>query len=124
MWGERKQEKVPVFTTRAEAFAYMLQQQLCNGVEAMAAAQRADEFAEIFAKNLKLPEKIEPKPEGVDGVLATIDKVSVWIDAHPRIVEMIVPTVTFVAGLFTAKAAVPSPPAPQENEPINFDEVK
>lgn len=126
MWGKEKQEqeKLPAFTTRGEAFAYMLQQQLNDGVEAMAAAKKADEFADIFAKNMQLPEKVEPQPKGIDKVLMSIDKVSVWVDEHPRIVEMIVPTVTFIAGLFTAKAATPAPPAQPQSEPIDFDKVE
>ena len=124
MWGKEKQERVPEFRTRAEAFAYMLQAQLTDGVEAMAAAKKADEFAELFARNMQLPEREEPQPKGLDKVLTSIDKVSVWIDAHPKVVEMIVPTVTFIAGLFTAKAATPAPPPPPPNDPINFDEVK
>ena len=124
MWGKEKQEKLPVFTTRCEAFAYMLQQQLDDGVEAMAAAKKADEFADIFAKNMQLPEKVEPQPKGIDKVLMSIDKVSVWVDEHPRIVEMIVPTVTFIAGLFTAKAASPTSPAPSpQNESIDFENI-
>lgn len=123
MWGKEKQEQLPMFCTRGEAFAYMLQQQLAGGVEAMVAAKKADEFAEIFAKNMQLPEKIEPQPKGIDKVLTSIDKVSVWVDQHPKVVEMIVPTVTFIAGLFTAKATAPAPPAQMQNEPIDFDKL-
>lgn len=123
MWGKEKQERLPVFTTRGEAFAYMLQQQLNDGVEAMAAAQKADEFAEIFAKNMQLPERVEPQPKGIDKVLMSIDKVSVWVDEHPKVVEMLVPTVTFIAGLFTAKAAAPAPPSRPQSEPIDFDNI-
>ena len=124
MWGKEKQEPLPAFTTRGEAFAYMLQQQLNDGVEAMAAAKKADEFAEIFAKNMQLPEKVEPQPKGIDKVLMSIDKVSVWVDKHPKVVEMLVPTVTFIAGLFTAKAAAPAPPSQPQNEPIDFDNIE
>lgn len=123
MWGKEKQEQLPAFATRGEAFAYMLQQQLSAGVEAMAAAKKADEFADIFAKNMQLPEKVEPQPKGIDKVLMSIDKVSVWVDQHPKVVEMIVPTVTFIAGLFTAKAATPAPPPQIQNEPIDFDKL-
>ena len=125
MWGKEKQEQLPVFTTRGEAFAYMLQQQLNDGVEAMTAAKKADEFAEFFARNMQLPEKVEPQPKGIDKVLMSIDKVSVWVDQHPKVVEMVIPTVTFIAGLFTAKAAAPTPPpTPPQNNPIDFDKVE
>ena len=125
MWGREKQEQLPMFCTRGEAFAYMLQQQLSGGIEAMVAAKKADEFAEIFAKNMQLPEKVEPQPKGIDKVLMSIDKVSVWVDQHPKVVEMVIPTVTFIAGLFTAKVAAPTPPpTPPQNNPIDFDKVE
>lgn len=125
MWGEKKIVQMPTFATRSEAFAYMLQVQLSEGVEAMVAAKKADEFAGIFAKNMQLPERVEPKPKGVDGVLATIDKVSVWVDAHPKVVELIVPTVTFIAGLFTAKATDSPPPPHMSSEGgIDFEKVE
>ena len=125
MWGgEKKSVELPKFATRSEAFAYMLQVQLSEGVEAMAAAKKADEFADIFAKNMQLPEKVEPQPKGLDKVLMSIDKVSVWVDQHPKVVEMVVPTVTFIAGLFTAKAAAPPPPHQENSEPIDFENVK
>lgn len=117
---------MPAFATRGEAFAWMLQQELCNGVEAMAAAKRADEFADIFAKNMQLPAKVEPEPKGVDAALATIDKVSVWVDAHPKVVEMIIPTITFIAGLVTANnvpPAQPAAPALPHTEPIDFEKI-
>lgn len=126
MWGERNREPMPAFATRGEAFAWMLQQELCDGVEAMAAAKRADEFADIFAKNMQLPAKVEPEPKGVDAALATIDKVSVWVDAHPKVVEMIIPTITFIAGLVTANNVPPTQPAAPalpHTEPIDFEKI-
>ena len=124
MWsGGKKTVDVPKFSSRAEAFAFMLDRQLSEGVEPMRAAQSADAFADIFAKNMQLSELVEPEPKGVDKALATIDKVSIWIDAHPKVVEMVIPTLTFVAGLFAAKPAVPPPP-PIEQPPIDFENVK
>ena len=124
MWGERKREPLPVFATRGEAFAWMLQQELSDGVDAMAAAKRADEFADIFAKNMQLPARVEPEPKGVDAALATIDKVSVWVDAHPKVVEMIIPTITFIAGIVTANNVPPAQPAALPHaEPIDFDKI-
>lgn len=125
MWsGGKKTVDVPKFSSRAEAFAFMLDRQLSEGVEPMRAAQSADAFADIFAKNMQLPERVEPEPKGVDKALATIDKVSIWIDAHPKVVEMVIPTLTFVAGLFAAKPATVPPPPPIEQPPIDFENVK
>jgi hypothetical protein len=124
MWGTKEKVSMPNFSTRAEAFAYMLQLQLADGVEPMAASKKADEFAEVFARNMQLPEYVEPEPQGLDKALATIDKVSEWIDAHPKAVELVVPTITFIAGLFTAKATTSSPPPIIHHDPIDFNNVE
>lgn len=123
MWGKNV-ETVPQFRTRADAFSYMLQRQLEKGVDPMDAADKADQFASLFAKNMQLPEKAEPKPEGIDKYLTSIDKVTTWVDKHPKVVELLVPTVTFIAGLFTGKAEQsPPPPPPHNHEPIDFDKI-
>lgn len=123
-FGAKKEgREMPAFTSRAEAFAYMLSEELGRGVASMEAAKSADEFANIFAKNMGLPEKVEAPLQGVDKYLAIIDKVSIYIDQHPKLVEVAVPLATFVAGLFTGKAAdnTPSPPVKKEN--IDFDKI-
>ena len=122
MWGKEK-ETLPRFYSRSEAFAFMLQRRIEGGTDPMTAAKDADEFATLFAKNMGLPEVVEPEPQGIDATLAAIDKVSVWVDNHPKVVELLIPTVTFVAGLFTGrKTDSPSPPPPC-SEPIDFDRI-
>lgn len=121
---KREEVQVPRFMSRAEAFAFALQNQLSQGVEPLEAARKADEFASIFATNLSLPERETPRPEGIDKYLTAIDKVSVYIDKHPKLVELAVPVITFVAGLFTAKKdCAPAPPAPKKKN-IDFDNVE
>lgn len=125
MWRDKSVEAVPVFHTRAEAFSYMLQRQLEKGLDPMDAADKADQFASVFARNMQLPERVEPKPEGIDKYLVSIDKVTAWVDQHPKVVELLIPTVTFVAGLFTGKHADQSPPPqPARHEPIDFDNIE
>ena len=69
----------------------------------MEAAQKANEFADIFAKNMGIPLKIEPEPQGVDKYLSMATKIANYIEEHPKVVEYGVPALTFVAGLFTGK---------------------
>ena len=122
MWGKEK-ETLPRFCSRSEAFAFMLQRRIEGGADPMSAAKAADEFATLFAKNMGLPEVVEPEPQGIAATLAAIDKVSVWVDNHPKVVELLIPTVTFVAGLFTGRKTDSPPPPPPRNEPIDFDNI-
>lgn len=95
------------------------------------AAQKANEFADIFAKNMGIPLKIEPEPQGVDKYLSMATKIANYIEEHPKVVEYGVPALTFVAGLFTGKKVEqandnmygqrPVPPQPQEE--IDFDKI-
>lgn len=125
MWGRDKGE-LPRFCSRAEAFAFMLHKRVEGGTDPMSAAKEADEFATLFARNMGLPEVVEPEPQGIDATLATIDKISVWVDNHPKVVELLIPTVTFVAGLFTGRRTDPPPSSPPQvcNEPIDFDNIE
>lgn len=95
------------------------------------AAQKANEFADIFARNMGIPLKIEPEPQGVDKYLSMATKIANYIEEHPKVVEYGVPALTFVAGLFTGKKveqvndnmygqrSVPSQP----QEEIDFDKI-
>ena len=125
-WGKKKTVSVPQFCSRSDAFRYMLQYQLEQGCDPMEAAKRADQFADVFAKNMNLPEVVEPQPQGIDKYLASIDKVSTWVDQHPKVVELIIPTVTFIAGLFTGRKTTEQTPAPppQDCEPIDFNNIE
>lgn len=124
MWFEKKASfKDMQFSTRAEAFAYMLNYQLENkNAEPMEAAKKANEFADIFSTNIGLPGRIEPQPQGLDKYLQMADKVVCYCDEHPRILEFLSGAATFAVGLFTGKkvaSPVPMPPV----EKIDFDKI-
>ena len=72
----KKEEARPMsFSTRAEAFAYMLNYQLNEKkADPMEAAKKANEFAEIFAQNMGIPTNVEPPAQGVDKVIKSVDK--------------------------------------------------
>lgn len=92
------------FSTRAEAFNYMLNYMLNDKcVDPMEAAEKANEFAEIFSANMGIPLKKEPKLEGVDKYISMAEKIGGYIENHPKVVEYGLPVATFVVGLFTGK---------------------
>lgn len=117
------------FNTRADAFNYMLLYLTSEKrTDPLDAAKQADEFADIFAKNMGLPLKTEPEPQGVDKYLSMATKIADYIEEHPKVVEYGVPALTFIAGLFTGKKVEQitddghnPPPPPRED--IDFNNI-
>lgn len=127
LW-DKKTERMPDFGSRGEAFAYMLRYQMEEkGVDPMEAAEKAGEFADIFSKNMGLPEKVEPAAQGVDKWLKDAEKVGKFCESHPKAVDMLTGVVTFLAGAITGKAAAGEmavmPVERVEKEDIDFDKL-
>lgn len=125
MFTKKGEARPMTFSTRAEAFAYMLSYQLNEKkADPMEAAKNANEFAEIFAQNMGIPTTVEPQPQGVEKIIKSVDKVMCYCEEHPKAVDYLVGAVTFAAGLFTGKAVEDhtQPPKPQP-EPIDFDKI-
>ena len=124
MWGQIKANiKDMQFSSRAEAFAYMLKYQLEEKkADPMEAAEKAGQFADIFSTNIGLPGKIEPQPQGLDKYLQMADKMVCYCDEHPRVLEFLSGAATFAVGLFTGKkTAAPAPAPPMEK--IDFSKI-
>ena len=67
MFQTKRSQQELKFSTRSEAFSYMLMYLVDEKhVEPLEAAQKANEFADIFSKNMGIPLKNEPEPQGVD----------------------------------------------------------
>lgn len=126
MFTKKEEARPMTFSTRAEAFAYMLSYQLNEKkADPMESAQKANEFADIFAKNMGIPTIVEPPPQGVDKVIKSVDKVMCYCEEHPKVVDYLVGAFTFAAGLITQKKVdndTPPPPPPKQ-EPIDFENI-
>lgn len=112
----------PKFGSRSEAFAYMLAIQVEKGKDPMEAAKQADEFATIFARNMGLPQSIEPPKEGIDKYIEMVDKVTCYCEQHPRALDFVTGALTFVVGAFAGKQIEKSS-EPTQREPIDFDKI-
>ncbi len=135
MFQQKKPQMELKFSTRAEAFGYMLMYMTEEKhADPMEAAQKANEFADIFAKNMGIPLKTEPELEGIDKYLDMANKVACYVEEHPKIVEYGIPAATFLAGLFAGKKVEQSedgnmfsPPPPQvgqsPKENLDFDKI-
>lgn len=116
------------FRTRRDAFSAMLQYLINEkSIEPMEAAKQADEFANLFAKNMGLPERIESPKTGIDLWLANLEKASAWAEKNPKIIEIGKPILTgaFSALLGAFAGAKINQDTQEDNtihEQINFDQ--
>ena len=122
MFGDKKEKPDLKFSTRAEAFAYMLAFQLDKGKDPMEAAKQANEFADIFAVNMGIPTNREPQPEGVDKYLVSINKVVCYCEEHPKLLDFITGAITFAAGTFFGKKR-DDKAEPPRIEPIDLSKL-
>ena len=124
LFEREKGGELPKFRDRAEAFAYMLNARVAAGDDALVAAKAADEFATIFAENTGLPEKQAPTPQGIDKYICAFEKCCKCVDEHPKIIEVAVPILTFVAGIFAKKELTPAPPVAPPPPPVDATKLE
>ena len=124
MWGSKKANAEDMqFTTRGEAFAYMLKWQLEEKkADPMEAAEKANQFADIFATNTGV--SADPPAKGIDKYMQMADKVVCYCDQHPKLVEYAAGALTFFAGLVTGKKIDQnSDVPPPQTGPVDFDKL-
>lgn len=127
MWSTKKTNITDLqFSSRGEAFAYMLKWQLEEKkADPMEAAEKANQFADIFAANTGVPGKVEPEPKGIDKYMQLADKVVCYCDEHPKVVDYVTGAATFLVGLVLGKKEEQQQQIPpQVKEPINFENVE
>lgn len=132
---QKKKQFETAFKSRSEAFnsmlAYLIED---KGMEPLEAAQKANEFAEIFATNMGIPANIEPPKKGVDKYLCEVKKVITTVKETPELIEYGIPLVSFIVGLFTEKKLTSNnnnmtstvsgqPEQAVQQEPIDFDKI-
>lgn len=127
MWSTKKTNITDLqFSSRGEAFAYMLKWQLEEKkADPMEAAEKANQFADIFAANTGVPGKVEPELKGIDKYMQLADKVVCYCDEHPKVVDYVTGVATFLVGLVLGKKEEQQQQIPpQVKEPINFENVE
>lgn len=117
---------LPSFESRAEAFDFMVSERISKGDDYAEAVERADKFADIIAKNKKLP-TTTPKPKnGIEKAVGYVEQIVAVKKEHPEVWELVVGGVGgLVSGfaLLSGKGQAP-PPAEAKAEEIDFDNIK
>lgn len=111
---------IPTFSSKAEAFDYMFSELVLNGEEMMQAAEKAESFATIIAKNRSLPDK----PKGaIEQCVSLMQQVSVVKKEYPEVWGIVTGAIGGVIGAFAGvKAATDEEAEPVE--PLDFDNME
>lgn len=122
MFSKNKVE-VPNFNSRSEAFDYMFTQMCDKGADLMDAAERANSFADIIAKNKSLPDA-PPAPKNiVETGIGYLKQIVVIKNEYPEVWDLATGAIGGLIGAFAgAKAAQEDPQ--DDRPPVNFDELE
>lgn len=128
IFNYRRKQFEARFHSRAEAFnamlAYLIEEEHKSPMEA---ARQANEFADLFAKNMGLPINLEPEKKGYDKMVYYVKETITLIKDNPELVKYGVPLATFIAGLVTGNKYENNTPPPVQDqpapEPIDFDKI-
>ena len=86
MFSKNKEGKtLPTFCTRSDAFDYLMTELVSEGVEVEEAAQRANAFADIVAKNKGLPDLPEKPKNVIEKGVGYLQQVLVIKKDHPEL---------------------------------------
>lgn len=118
MFNRNNSRQAPVFTSRAEAFDYMFAEMCDRGADLADAAKRADEFAEIIAKNRSLPDAPEKQKNIIETCTGYLQQISVIKKDHPEIWDLAAGAIGGLLGAFVGTKSnyndktddVPPPP--------------
>lgn len=101
-----KTKKVPSFSSRSEAFDFLFADLVEQGRDMMEAAEQAERFAEIVAKNKNLPDQ-PPRPmNGLEKGIGYVKQLAALKKENPEIWDMVTGVISGVAGGFAGGGSV------------------
>lgn len=117
----QKYKEIPNFTSRSEAFDFMLAHLVGKGRDMMEAAEQASKFADIIAQNKKLPDT-PPRPmNGLDQGIAYVKQLAALKKENPEVWDMVTGALGGVIGGFTGGGSMAIEEPVQEA--IDFDSL-
>ena len=110
----------PSFKTKSDAFDYMFATLCEQGIDMMEAAKKAEQFAQIVAKNKSLPDA----PKNLIGqCMDVVKQVTTIKKEYPEAWDVIANLASGIFGAITGAKASESIEEPMA-EPIDFDSLE
>ena len=112
----------PSFTSRSEAFDYAFAEMVCKGIDLVEAANKANEFADIVAKNKGLPDMPEKPKSAIDKGIEYAKQFATLKEEHPEVWDIGVNIVGgFIGSVLGAKTVEVQ--EPKERTRIDFSKI-
>ena len=118
-----KHKQVPSFAFRSEAFDYYFAKALSEGKDEIVAAEQAEKFADIVAKNKHLPDAPPPPMTTIQKGVHYINQIVAIKNEHPELWSMATGVLGGLIGGFAGGATVASAQEPTI-EKIDFDKLE
>lgn len=115
---------IPTFRCRAEAFDYMFTEMCNRGADLHDAAKRADEFADIIAKNRALPDAPEKQKNMIETCVGYLEQISVIKRDHPEIWNLASGAIGGLIGAFAGSKTQEEDNPQDQPPPPDFDNIQ
>lgn len=123
MFNKNNTQQVPNFTSRSEAFDYMFTQMCEKGADLMDAAERANSFADIIAKNKSLPDAPAAPKSVIETGIGYLKQIVVIKNEYPEVWDLAAGALGGLIGAFAGNKAAQED-TQDDRPPINFDEIE
>jgi hypothetical protein len=120
-FGFVKPKEVPSFSSRSDAFDYMFADLVERGRDMIEAAEQAERFADIIAKNKKLPDTPPKELNGLEKGIGYVKQLAELKKENPDIWDMITGALGGVIGGFSGGSVAIEEPVIRNIDFENID---
>lgn len=114
-------KEVPSFDSRSAAFDYMFADLVERGRDMIEAAEQAERFADIIAKNKKLPETPPKELNGLEKGIGYVKQLAALKKENPEIWDMVTGALGGVIGGFSGGSVAIEEPVIKDIDFENID---
>ena len=120
---DKEQKQVPRFAYRSEAFDYYFAKGIEEGKDEMAVAEQADKFADIVAKNKRLPDAPPPPMSAIERGVYYAEQIASVKSKHPEVWDLVTSVAGGLIGGFTGGATAVALQEPTTDK-IDFNNLQ
>ena len=114
-------KEVPSFSSRSDAFDYMFADLVDRGRDMLDAAEQAEKFADIIAKNKKLPDTPPKELNGLEKGIGYVKQLAALKKENPEIWDMVTGALGGVIGGFSGGGVAIEEPVVKD---IDFESLE